>query len=213
MSKPIVIAHHLVMTAYGWWLPNDPRGGTSERVASVSLEGLGEHHVGRRKEQPPSKGIRRFYREAEDVLNHTLLEFGFADIEIVAEGFADAVAEHRYTCYACAILPDHVHLLIRKHRDSAEQMIEGLQRASRSLLVRRGRRAPEHPVWATGGWKGFLDRPEGVRRTIRYIQDNPVKMRRGRQEWGFVTEYDGWPLHPGHSPNSPYARRLRGECQ
>jgi hypothetical protein len=105
----------------------------------------------------------------------------------------------------------HVHLLIRKHRDSAERMIEAFQRAGRLQLVRREHRAAEHPVWVTGGWKGFLDRPEGVRRTIRYIQNNPVKMKWGRQEWGFVTEYDGWPLHAGHSPDSPYARRLRGE--
>jgi len=104
-----------------------------------------------------------------------------------------------------------VHLLIRKHRDSAEQMIEAFQRASRSELVRQGHRASGHPVWATGGWKGFLDRPSSVRRTVQYIEDNPVKMGWGRQEWGFVTEYDGWPLHPGHNPESPYARRLRGE--
>ena len=25
-DHPIVIAHHLIWTAYGWWLPNDPRG-------------------------------------------------------------------------------------------------------------------------------------------------------------------------------------------
>ena len=28
--------------------------------------------------------------------------------------------ERNYTCYGCAIMPDHVHLLIRKHRDQAE---------------------------------------------------------------------------------------------
>jgi len=85
MTRPLVIAYHLVMTAYGWWLPNDPRGSTSKRVASVSLEGLGEHHFGRRTKQPPSKDIRRFYREAEEVLTHDLLEFRSAEIEVVAE--------------------------------------------------------------------------------------------------------------------------------
>jgi hypothetical protein len=29
------------------------------------------------------------------------------------------------------------------------------------------------------------------------------------QQWMFVKPYDGWPLHPGHNPNSPYAKRLR----
>jgi hypothetical protein len=33
------------------------------------------------------------------------------------------------------------------------------------------------------------------------------------QKWPFVNPYDGWPLHPGHSPNSPYAKRLRDLVQ
>lgn len=66
-----------------------------------------------------------------------------------------------------------------------------------------------HPVWAQRGRKVFLDSPDDVQRMVRYIDDNPMKMRMPRQEWSFVTTYDGWPLHPGHDPNSPYARRLR----
>jgi len=27
-----------------------------------------------------------------------------------------------------------------------------------------------------------------------------------------VKEYDGWPLHPGHSPKSPYATHKHGEA-
>jgi hypothetical protein len=47
-----------------------------------------------------------------------------------------------------------------------------------------------------------------VRRTIRYIEENPMKIGLRAQQWGFVADYDGWPLHPGHSPRSPYARAL-----
>ncbi len=32
-QNPIVVAYHLVWTAYGMWLPNDPRG----REASVKV--------------------------------------------------------------------------------------------------------------------------------------------------------------------------------
>lgn len=52
MSNPIVIAHHLVWTAYGWWLPNDPRGSTSHWIASEVIAELGELHHGRKKIQP-----------------------------------------------------------------------------------------------------------------------------------------------------------------
>ena len=42
--------------------------------------------------------------------------------------------------------------------------------------------------------------------TIRYIRENPIKLGRPAQDWGFVSEYDGWPPHEGHDPNSPYAK-------
>jgi hypothetical protein len=72
-----------------------------------------------------------------------------------------------------------------------------------------GSRDTDHPVWGGPGWKVFLDHPDEIRRTIKYINDNPVKAHLPIQSWPFVTPYDGWPLHPGHDPNSPYARRLR----
>lgn len=211
MARPIVIAHHLIWTAYGWWLPNDPRGSTSQAVASDVIAELGELHFGRRKIQSAYQVIEAFYDRAKEVLKYPLLEFSPPEVALIAEAFAQAIEEQRYTCYACAILPDHVHLLIRKHKHLAEQMIEILQGKARSKICTAGVRAADHPVWATGGWKGFLDHPDGVRRTIRSIVENPVKRRLPRQQWAFVKAYDGWPLHPGHSSKSPYARRL-GEC-
>lgn len=127
----------------------------------------------------------------------------------MAEALGEVVAEHNYTCYACAVMPDHVHLIIRKHRHLAEQMIETLQSQSRLRLSARGLRSNNHPTWTRGGWKVYLDHPDAIRRTIRYIEDNPVKLRLPRQRWPWVTPYDGWPLHPGHSPNSPYVKALR----
>ena len=108
-------------------------------------------------------------------------------------------------------MPDHVHVLIRKHRDRAEDMMCHLQDASAEALRSAGLRDPAHPVWGRPGWKVFQDHPDDVWRTIRYIRDNPRKLGRPAQQWAFVTPYNNWPFHPGHSPNSPYARRRRGE--
>jgi REP element-mobilizing transposase RayT len=93
---------------------------------------------------------------------------------------------------ACAIMPDHVHILIRKHRQEAPEMIERLQDASCYAVRDCALRSPEHPVWTEGGWKGFLETAEDIRRTIRYIELNPVKIGRPRQVWDFVHPYDGW---------------------
>ena len=122
----MVIGYHLVWTAYGWWLPNDPRGSMSRYIASDVLTELGELHYGRKRVQPPSQVIREFYEVARDLLKFQLLKFDPVEISAASEGFDSVVCAQKYTCYACAIMPDHVHVLIRKHRDSAEQMIANL---------------------------------------------------------------------------------------
>lgn len=208
MTRPIVIAHHLIFTAYGWWLPNDPRGSNSQTIRNDVVADLGEIHHGRKRVQPASAEIREFYREADKRLRHELLTFSVSDISAIATAFGAVAKEQRYTCWACAIMPDHVHLLIRKHKHLAEEMIAAFQDHSRLRLRADGLRATNHPVWGGPGWKVFLDHPDEVRRIVRYIQDNPAKIGQPRQEWKFVKSYDGWPLHPGHSTRSPYAKRL-----
>ncbi len=123
MPQPLVIAYHLVWTAYGWWLPNDPRGSGSPTIRSPALANLGDLHHGRKRSQPAGRVVREFYRQAADLLKYPLLTFDDRARAAIGEAFAQAMAVHRYTCYACAIMPDHVHVLIRRHRDKAEQMI------------------------------------------------------------------------------------------
>src|SRR5262249_52261601 len=89
-------------------------------------------------------------------------------------------------------MPDHVHILIRKHRDQAEEMIENLQNASWEKIIETQQRSSDHPVWGGPGWKVFLDSREDIERTIKYICDNPIKIDRPEQRYDFVTEYDGW---------------------
>lgn len=98
---------------------------------------------------------------------------GNEEVSAIADAFAAVIASNRYTCYACAIMPDHVHILIRKHRHSAEEMIIQLQRESHLALRERGPRELEHPVWGGKGWKVFwiqwrmsrgrLDMSSGIR--------------------------------------------------
>lgn len=173
--NPTVIAYHLVWTTYGTWLPNDPRGSGSQYVATRELQELGELHYGRRKIQPAPARVREFYDRAEERLQFPVIRFDAAQIEAVGAVFGDCTAQLGYTCYACAILPDHVHLVVRKHRDRAEMIIENLQQSTRSQLIRDGVVPPAHPLWTLGGWRGFLDSPERVRTVIRYIERNPSR--------------------------------------
>lgn len=188
----MVAGYHLVWTIYGVWLPNDPRGSGSTEIRSDLLKDLGEIHHGRKRIQPCSAVIRKFYEEAKPRLKFEVVPFDDAEIAVVGEAFRDAIKKHGYTCYGCAIMPDHVHVLIRKHRDQAEEMIAHLQNASWERLLQTKHRPSDHPVWGGPGWKVFLNTVAEIERTIKYIRDNPVKILRPEQIWDFVQRYDGW---------------------
>src|SRR5262245_7215654 len=75
MQNPIVIAHHLIWTAYGWWLANGPRGSGSKTVRNDIIAELGELHFGRKKVQPAGGVVREFYEQAADRLKFALQTF------------------------------------------------------------------------------------------------------------------------------------------
>lgn len=205
----MVIAYHLIWTAYGYWLPNDPRGSMSKTIASDVIAELGKLHYGRKKVQPSAREIREFRDSARGMLKHEILNFKQTEFPIIADALANTIREQNYRCYACAIMPDHIHILIRKHKHQAEDMLDHFQASTRLQFRTRKQRREDHPVWGGPGWKVFLDTPDSIRRTIGYIEGNPPQWRLPRQNWPFVKEYDGWPLHPGHNPNSPYAKSIR----
>ena len=96
-------------------------------------------------------------------------------------------------------MPDHIHLVNRKHKHDAETMIENLQGDSRALMF-ESKTVPEgHPTWTKGGWKVFLNTPQEVWQRIRYVEGNPMKEGLPRQGWPFVVPYDNWPFHKKRS--------------
>ena len=107
MSQPLVIAYHLIWTAYGWWLPNDPRGSGSQTIRNDIIAYLGALHHGRRPVQPAAHDVREFYRHAALVLKYPLLTFAEAERGAIAEAFQQVINQQRYTCYACAIVMNH----------------------------------------------------------------------------------------------------------
>jgi len=191
----MVLAYHLIWMAYGWWLPNDPRGSMSTSIASDVLAELGELHYGRKKIQPLSREIRAFYDRAARLLKFPLLQFSARETDAIGRAFAECIRTNRYTCYACAILRDHVHLIIRKHKHLAETMIENFQVASRAAVLSVGERNLDHPVWGGHGWRVYLDSTDDIWRTIPYVEENSLKLKMPKQIWSFVTPYDNWPFH------------------
>jgi len=80
------------------------------------------------------------------------------------------MAERRYTCYACAIMPDHVHALIRRHRDHAEEMIANLQEGSRAALIAAGYEPDRPSAWLIEGLLYYIPEPD-VHRILGTVQN------------------------------------------
>ena len=194
-----VIAHHLILTGYGHWLPNDLRGSGSEDFYDVKLAPLGPIHHGRKppEEQPSRRELRHFYRKAEPLLNFPIIWFDDAKRQVVADAFREVISAERYAVYACAILSNHAHLVIRRHRDDALTMLSKLADASRLRLRFSHKKDihPDHPVWSQRPYKVFLYTPDDVRGRVDYVSQNPLKEGLPEQHWDFVVVYDNWPQH------------------
>jgi REP element-mobilizing transposase RayT len=188
----MIVGYHLIWTVYGAWLPNDPRGSSSHSIRRTAIADLGELHHGRKRVQPAGREIREFYNVAHEVLKHDFLPLADDEIAVVGRTFSEVIAARSYTCYACAMMPDHVHLLIRRHRDLPETMMTELQEASRVAVLQYGARPASHPIWGGPGWKVYLETADDIRRVVAYINENPTKARRTAQSWEFVKPYDGW---------------------
>lgn len=191
-----VIAVHLILTLYGHWGVNDPRGSGSAAFHDPKFETLGPIHQGRKREQPERSELREYHRVHGELLNFPVIWLDDAKAQAVAGAIEETIAARGYTCYACAICANHVHLVIRTHKDRADEMLAHLAEAIRTRLRLRfpTEISPHHPVLSARPYKVFLYTPEEVRGRIEYVELNPAKERKPRQRWGFVKGYDHFPF-------------------
>ena len=85
----MVVGHHLVWTAYGWWLPNDPRGSSSKEICVERIAELGELHYGPKPVQPSREELSEFHQRARQVLAYPVVAFDEEDVAVIAESFAE----------------------------------------------------------------------------------------------------------------------------
>jgi len=195
-----VIAHHVVISAYGFWLPNDPRGSWSRYVGSRELLRFGRAtkvDTHRSVAGRPHDFAARLAAKA--ALKYPPVRFNGLQARAVGRGFARFVRKAGLRVFACAILPDHVHMVVAHPRYHVEQVAVLLKGAATRWLLAEG----IHPLarfakgtgrpptpWARGLWKVFLRTPGQVRRAVRYVQDNPEREGLPPQQWSFVRPVD-----------------------
>ncbi len=197
--KP-VLAYHVIFGAYGFWLPNDPRGSWSEFVGAWELFLAGGKATKttetRSLARDPHDRRKRLVVKRE--LSRPAVKFTGIQARAVGHGFRDYITRSGLPVWACSILPEHVHLVVGRGRLSIEQVVNHLKGAATIALIAEklhpfaelaqlGTRPPK--CWARGEWSVFLDSPEDIQRCIHYVENNPVKDGKAPQTWPFVTPY------------------------
>jgi len=189
----MVIAYHVTFGAYGFWLPNDPRGSWSTFVGAWSLFRLGKATkvaVRRSLAREPHDSRRRI--AAKETLKHGTVELTGVQARAIARGFARAGGEGDYALYACAIMPDHVHLVVARAARPVERVVGHLKARATQQLKHEGLwDGAGRPVWGGPGWRVYLNTPGEVRRAVEYVEGNPIREGLPLQRWRFVKPYEG----------------------
>ena len=196
----MVLAYHLILSTYGFWLPNDQRGSWSAFVRAYELAAFGPAtktntrlSVAGRRFDPTGRVAMRAALACQPV------PFDGRQARAIAIGFADYVDRSMVPVHACAIMPGHVHLVVGRFRLPIERICEQLNGAATAQLNREGihpfadvpyRNGRTPTPWARKGWWVYLDSAADVRRSIRYVNENPVRAGLRPQRWLFVTPYE-----------------------
>ncbi|HEX3149090.1 MAG TPA: hypothetical protein VHR66_13500 [Gemmataceae bacterium] len=197
----MVLAYHVIVGAYGFWLPNDPRGSWSRFVGSSDLFRAG----GSATFTPTTKSVAAVAHDwalrakTKEALKYPAVRFTGIQARAVGNGFAEYVAKSGLQVWACAILPDHLHMVVGRFRTSIEQVVIQLKGAATERLVADGIhplghiKLPNgrHPkCFSRGECSPFLDTVEDIFRAIVYVEENPEKAGLPKQKWSFVTQFD-----------------------
>ena len=143
-----VLATHVILSMYGFWLPNDPRGSGSKYTGSDDLyEAGGKATKVETRHSLAAKPHDREKREqTKTAMKYPPVLLTGIQARAVARGFATV----DYPIYACAIMPEHAHLVLGRSTLPAKKIAELLKTAaeesreykieSRGLCPRTGNR-------------------------------------------------------------------------
>jgi REP element-mobilizing transposase RayT len=194
--------YHLILTAYGFWLPNDPRGSWSEFVASWELYKFGPPTKvsGKRSyaHDPHDVGLRRAAKRA---MKYPPVRFDRQQRAAIVSGFAEAVASAGYIVFAGCVGNDHAHLVIGRHD---ERTVEQIARHLKAKATMHLTGAGLHPLrnyvlpngatptpWAEKCWSVFINDDDQLRAAIAYVERHPVKEGLTLEPWSFLAPFDG----------------------
>ena len=189
---------------------NDLRGSWSDFMYSWELASSG----------PATKSLDRVDVDPEEyaawcqrtrrALRYPAVRLTGEHVLAVGEGFPRLARKSGLGVWACSILPEHIHLVLARHRYRTEQAVNLLKgQAARRLLEKNLHSMKQFQksvknclpsVWGGGQWKIYLEDEAGIENAIRYVQENPICEDLPHQQSNFVPEFEGldtvWVTYP-----------------
>jgi REP element-mobilizing transposase RayT len=130
------------------------------------------------------------------------VQFTGVQARAIAQGFKTAQRAGGYTIWALAIMPEHTHIVVARHRYKIEQIANLLKGAStrhlesedlHPLSAYRTRTGRPPKMWGRNQWKVYLDSEEAIEAAIAYVELNPEREGKRPQRWSCVTPFTGLP--------------------
>ncbi len=181
----MILGFHCIMTTYGFWLPNEPRGSYSTFVGSWNLLQFGQAT----KVNPRRSVAKRDYDHQQKAAMQNALKYPpvrFTGNQAKAVGLS--ISDLPYDLFALAILPDHVHLIVGQTTRKIN-VIMGHVKAHATRRLREHGWFADHSPWAKRAWSVYLNNVSDMKRAIAYVQGNPIRAGLKPQRWSVVQMY------------------------
>jgi REP element-mobilizing transposase RayT len=187
--------YHAIFTAYGFWLPNDPRGSWSDFVGAWELYKFGGPATLTKERRSLARDSHdaAFRRGMKTHLKRPPVRFDDAMRAAVVRGFAWACGEAGVIVRAGCVGWDHVHVVVERHRVKSIEQVVGLLKGRATQQLRgeglwngvNEKGVPLTP-WAYGCWKVFINDEAHLRAAVEYVGRHPSKEGLIEAPWTFV---------------------------
>ena len=197
--RTMVRWYHAIFSAYGYWLPNDPRGSWSDFVHSYELFRYGgaATTVDCRRSYAHDPHDAQARRAMKEHLKYPPARFDDLQRISIANGVARACLESAIILHACAIGFDHIHIVSARHH---EKSIEDIVKQFKSFATKQMNADGTNPMsryrtksgspptsWSEGLWSVFINHETRLQSAIEYVTRHPTKEGLAPQPWSFLT--------------------------
>ena len=159
----------LTWTCYGQWLPGDSRGFVSNKFEGDVTEK--RNNIVR---TPYDQGRPELWKMARRNLVGEPVTLTAEQAEEVWEQFTETAAIRHWTLITCAIMYNHVHLMVGVPGDpNPEDILRDLKKWASIRLNRKFPTPPSGKWWTQSGSKRKIDSEKSFNRCFEYIQHQP----------------------------------------